>query len=78
MDSRTGSNPTVSLPSTLAKLPVLCRVTGGRLGLELTARSIAAGPGEWEDEEDGVDEWLNGESVHPVDGLLFSPQATLE
>lgn len=57
VDSRTGSRPTRSLlHSTLAKLPVLFLVTGGRLGLELIVRSIAAGPGEWEEAELGVEE----------------------
>lgn len=53
-DSRTGSNP-ISL-ITLAILPFLCLATGGRLGLELIVRSIAAGPGEWDEAEEGVDE----------------------
>jgi hypothetical protein len=54
VDSRTGSNP-ISL-ITLTMLPVLFLVTGGRLGLELIVRSIAAGPGEWDEADVGVEE----------------------
>jgi hypothetical protein len=68
VDSRTESSP-MSLV-TLAVLPVLFFVTGGRRGLELIVRSIAAGPGEWDEADVGVDEWLNGESVYLVEGLL--------
>ena len=51
VDSRTGSRE-ISL---LATLPFRGRVTGGRLGLLLSARSIAAGPGEYEELDVGVE-----------------------
>lgn len=55
VDSRTGSRPT-SFASTLETLAVRFLVTGGLRGLELNPRNIAAGPGDCEEAEVGVDE----------------------